>query len=74
VPFQIVGVTGRSHVEWIIEADLLIDDERETVRIDDRGEPFRTTAGRPLEGYGSIVQWAWYEEPQRLVVRDRPPV
>lgn len=57
VPFQIVGVTGRSHVEWIIEADLLIDDERETVRIDDQGEPFRTTAGRPLEGYGSIVQW-----------------
>jgi hypothetical protein len=73
VPFQIAGATSRSYVEWVVEVDLLVDDRRETVRIDDGGAPFRTTAGRPAGDYRSFVQWAWYEDPPRLVVGDEPP-
>lgn len=69
LPFRITATTKKSYVEWELEIQMIIDGEREEMVLDNEGEPFRTTAplARPTD-YERRYEWAWYEQPPKLVV------
>jgi hypothetical protein len=69
-PFQIVAQATKAYVEWELHLDTIIDGKARKVTIDNNGEPFRVTARHGTRGYQHYVEWAWYENPQRLYVGD----
>jgi hypothetical protein len=42
--FQVIGRTLEDEVTWYVEVDYVLDGELATARVDDDGEPFRTSA------------------------------
>jgi hypothetical protein len=71
-PFLLIGVSNSDYVEWVVEADVLIDGETQTITIDNEGEPFRVTGWEDVV-YGRYYEWQWYEQPQRMWIDDHPP-
>jgi hypothetical protein len=59
-PLDVRGVSSHAYVEWVIDADLLVDGKTKTMTIDDGGRPFRVTGPPPKFRYGRYFEWAWY--------------
>jgi hypothetical protein len=69
LPFRITATTKKSYVEWELEIRMIVDGEREEMVLDDDGEPFRTTGPLPRSSdYERKYEWAWHQQPPRLVV------
>jgi hypothetical protein len=72
-PFLLIGVTSRDYVEWEVEADVIIDEQTETITINNDGEPFKVTGpARKKAGYGRYYEWQWYERPPKMWIADKP--
>lgn len=54
--FQVIGRTLQGQVTWYIEVDYVVDGELATARVDDDGEPFRTSAT------SSVVEESYFPE------------
>lgn len=63
--FAIEARTTRDAVEWELEVAFTIRGKREVVRLNDGGQPFRTTPKAP--NVGSQYLWAWFEQCPRLI-------
>lgn len=56
--FAITAVTSSSYVRWHLELQVVSGDEQRTLRVDDDGRPFATTAVRPgLRWWWSGTDW-----------------
>lgn len=65
-PLAVYGQTSRYYVEWVIEAEAIVDGKKRTITITNNGRPFRLTARPPANDYAHFFEWVWYEEPNYL--------
>jgi hypothetical protein len=56
----IVAKTSRYSVGWKLKIDYEVCGNRDSIQVDNRGVPFRTT-GTPLNGHAEDLVWAWYD-------------
>lgn len=58
--FVIVTAAELVRCRWTIAVDLSVGRRRQTLRINDHGQPFHTS-GEPAGGFMERLDWAWYD-------------
>ena len=79
-PFRVVGLTaGKYYLEWEIVVTVVIDEDEQELMINNNGEPFRITGGRPsfatdvkYDRYYEWAEWAIGPPPSPLKIGDQP--
>jgi hypothetical protein len=71
--FEVEGTTIQCYCEWVIELELLVDGEEQILRVDNNGEPFRTTA-EAAGSYEASYEYKPWRKPRSLVLVDQEPV
>jgi hypothetical protein len=65
VVFEVIAATSSCYCEWVLEFDVEAGNRKETIVVDDGGEPFKTSAYM-YEGYGRSWTWTWWDPPARF--------
>lgn len=55
--FEVAGESSKSYIEWTLEVVYVVDGERRTLELDDKGKPFRVTGSSENENGGGYRRY-----------------
>lgn len=70
--FTVVATARRRRYKWDLDLDLDVDGKKQTIHIDDHGEPFETTPGRPAQTWEWNHSTEWMRHQGNGEIRVRP--